>query len=439
MSNATIIAITLVVFFALMLTQHYISTVMFGSAIVGLFIIGGWNFSYISGAFINEPMQNAASYTMTTIPLYVLMAQFILEAGLIRDLYAIVYKLSKGKKGSLGVLTQVMGGFLGAVCGSGTATSAALGQISIPELRARGYTEGLAGAVAATAGSLSAVVPPAIMMIVYGSCAQVSIGSIFMGAMIPGILCVVCFSVITIGYLHTKKEKELMAKEQIVECELEISRGQAIFAIVACGVLITAVFGGIYSGMFTPTEAGGIGAFLALVFAMVRNCVSVKMIKKSMLEAVKTTGMATCIMMAASIFGKFVSRSMLPRYLVQSMAPLIEKPLLLELLLLVFYFILFMFLDGTATVLMTVPILLPILNAANIDLIWFGVFVCVLTSMGGLTPPVGMNVYATSGSSGLSMTKIFRYTFVYSLISCVIVCGALICFPALATWLPSTM
>lgn len=439
MSNATIIAITLVVFFVLMLTQHYISTVMFGSAIVGLFIIGGWNFSYISGAFINEPMQNAASYTMTTIPLYVLMAQFILEAGLIRDLYAIVYKLSKGRKGSLGVLTQVMGGFLGAVCGSGTATSAALGQISIPELRARGYTEGLAGAVAATAGSLSAVVPPAIMMIVYGSCAQVSIGSIFMGAMIPGILCVICFSVITVGYLHTKKEKELMAKEQIVECELDISRGQAAFAILACGILIAAVFGGIYSGMFTPTEAGGIGAFLALIFALFRKCVNIRMIKDSMLAAVKTTGMATCIMMAASIFGKFVSRSMLPRYLVQSMAPLIEKPLLLELLLLVFYFILFMFLDGTATVLMTVPILLPILTAANIDLIWFGVFVCVLTSMGGLTPPVGMNVYATSGSSGLSMTKIFRYTFVYALISCVIVCGALICFPALATWLPSTM
>lgn len=158
-----------------------------------------------------------------------------------------------------------------------------------------------------------------------------------------------------------------------------------------------------------------------------------------MMESVKVTGMATCIMMAASIFGRFISRSLMSRYLVQSLSTLIERPLLLELLLLAFYFVLFMFLDGTATVLMTVPILLPILTAANIDLIWFGVFVCVLTSMGGLTPPVGMNVYATSGASGLNMGKIFRYTFVYSMISCVVVCGALILFPGLATWLPSTM
>lgn len=439
MNNITIIFVTLAIFVVLLLTQHYISTVMFASAVVGLFMIGGGNLSLISGAFINEPMQSAASYTMTTIPLYVLMAQFILEAGLIRDLYAVVYKISKGRRGALGVLTQVMGGFLGAVCGSGTATSAALGQISIPELRARGYTEGLAGAVAASAGSLSAVVPPAIMMIVYGSCAQVSIGSIFMGAMIPGILCVVCFSVITIGYLHTKREKALMEQEKIANIEMEISRKQAIISVGACVVLIAAVFGGIYSGKFTPTEAGAIGAFLAFLFAIGRRCVNIKMLKKCMMESVKTTGMATCIMMAASIFGRFISRSMLSRYLVESLSTLIEKPILLKLLLLAFYFILFMFLDGTATVLMTVPILLPVLNAAQIDLIWFGVFVCVLTSMGGLTPPVGMNVYATSGASGLNMGKIFRYTFVYSLISCVVVCGALICFPQLATWLPSTM
>src|SRR5699024_5111031 len=178
----------------LLISGHYISSLLFTLGILGIFIIGGQ--SVLTGFIQNDPFSRTASYALTTVPLYILMAQFIMQAGIVRDLYNLMYKFSRGKSGPLGVMTIFLGGLLGGVSGSGAATSAALGQIAVPELRRRGYPDELAGAIAASAGSLSAIIPPSVLLILYGVIAQISIGKLFTGAIIPGIILMITFAIV---------------------------------------------------------------------------------------------------------------------------------------------------------------------------------------------------------------------------------------------------
>ncbi|MBR0164960.1 MAG: TRAP transporter large permease [Lachnospiraceae bacterium] len=439
MANLSVIILAVIVFMVLLLTGHYISTVLFGASMLGLYILGGNSMSVLSGHLINDPYVNAASYTLSTVPMFTLMAQFIMRSGIIRDCYAVVFRASQGKKGSLGIMTILLGGFLGAVSGSATATAASLGQIAVPELRSRGYSEHLSGAVAACAGSLSAVIPPSLMLIIYGSIAQVSVGKLFMATLIPGIIIMGIFAVMTVYFLTTKKEKELAEGQNVKGVELEITRGRMIF-VVCIGIAIMAIiFVGIYTGTFTPTESGAIGAFLGLITTFVTRTFNFKVLRDSLVDTVKVTGMSATIILAASFFSRFVTRSLMARMLMQSLSFLIERPTLLIIVLGIIYYLLYMFLDGSAVVLMTVPILLPILDAAGIDLIWFGIFICTLCTLGSLTPPVGMSVYATSGASGIGLGKIFHYAFIYATAATILIVILMLAFPQIVLWLPGTM
>lgn len=442
MDTTIIIVIALAVFLFLLLTGHYISTVLLGAGIVGLFFIGGGSLSMVQGFLVNEPYAQAASYTLTTVPLYVIMAQFIMKSGIIADCYTIVFKASKGKRSVLGILTILLGGFLGAVSGSGTATAASLGKISVPELRSRGYSDSLSGAVAAVSGSLSAVIPPSLTLIIYGSVSGTSVGQLFMAAVIPGILIMAMFAVVTIVLLGTKNERaqmeEQMEKYGKVE-EATITTGRMIFVLAIGLALILIIFLGIYTGKFSPTEAGAIGAFLGFVVAIITRTLNLKMLMESMLETVKVTGMTALIITAASIFSRFVTLSQIPRRLMATLGGLIEHPALLLALLMVIYFVLFMILDGSSAILMTMPVLLPIIQAIHVDLLWFGIFVCMLSTMGSLTPPVGFCTYAVAGASRIPLGKIFPKTLLYAVVVTVVVGALMIAFPALATWLPSTM
>lgn len=430
------IIIVLLAFAFFLVTGHYMSTLMYGVGMIGILLVGGMGL--LQGFLINEPYRTAASYSLSTIPLYVLMAMFIMESGIIRDFYAMVFKFSRGKKWALGALTILLGGFLGAVSGSGIATSASLGKISVPELRSRGYSGPLAGAVAAAAGSLSSIIPPSIILIVYGTAAQQSVGKLFMASFIPGALVMVVYALTTIVLLNTKKERN---HSEVVEKtpEVTLSTGRTIFVLIAGASMVISIFGGIYSGLFTPTEAGAVGAFIAFIVALVTKAVNREFMKHAMLEAVKVTGMSMIIIIAASLFGRFVTLSMLPRYIMSSLEPLIARPALLLAILCAIYFVMFMFLDGTATLLLTVPILLPIMTQMNIDLLWFGVFICMICTIGTLSPPVGFCVYAVAGVSDIPIQKIFRVAMIFAIAATAIVGTLMIVLPGTATWLPSTM
>lgn len=440
MDNLLVIGIILVMMIVLLLAGLYIHSVLLASGIIGLILLEG--FGILPGLLGNEPFNRVASYTLTTIPLFVLMAQFILQSGLVQDIFYMVHKVSKGRNSLLGVLTLIIGGMLGAVSGSGTATSASLGQVAIPELRKHGYSAPLAGAIAASGGSLSGIIPPSIILILYGVATETPVGSLFIGAFIPGILTMIVFILVMLVYLRLENKKiHSMPEPEIKEtAPLEkISAMRLVIVTVIAFAIVLIIFGGIYSGIFTPTEAGAVGSFVGLIAALVLGKVNLQFFKTSLIETVKLTGMVMIIMIGAQIFGRFVSLSLLPRKLIELIEPIMDTPVLVLIAISAVLFIMFMFIEGAAVILMSIPVLLPIIEELQVDVLWFGVFVAVICTIGLITPPVGLSVYAVAGVSGINSGSIFRIAMVFAVVAMIVVSGLMIAFPGLATWLPNSM
>ncbi|MFC0272514.1 TRAP transporter large permease [Metabacillus herbersteinensis] len=437
MDSLLVIGIVLVMMIVLLVLGMYIHSVLFASGIVGLILLEG--FGILPGLLGNEPFNRVASYTLTTIPLFVLMAQFILHSGLVQDIFYMVHKVSKGRNSLLGVLTLIIGGMLGAVSGSGTATSASLGQVAIPELRKHGYSAPLAGAIAASGGSLSGIIPPSIILILYGVATETPVGSLFIGALIPGILTMIVFVLVMLVYFRMENKNRVVVEEKGMPEQKEPEK-LSVFRLITVSVIavliVLVIFGGIYSGVFTPTEAGAVGAFVGLLAAIILGKVNLQFFKSSLIETVKLTGMVMIIMIGAQIFGRFVSLSLLPRKLIELIEPIMDSPVLVLVAISVVLFIMFMFIEGAAVILMSIPVVLPIIQEMQVDVLWFGVFVAVICTIGLLTPPVGLSVYAVAGVSGIRSGPIFRVAIVFAIIAMIVVCGLMIAFPGLVTWLP---
>ncbi|MFF5994080.1 TRAP transporter large permease [Lysinibacillus sp. KU-BSD001] len=432
-----VILICFVLFIYLLLVGHYISSLMFVVGIIGIYLIGGMDL--LKGFLQNEPFNRVAVYSLTTIPMYILMAQFIIQSGIVKDLYGLLYRLSRGKPGPLGIMTIFLGGLLGGVSGSGTATSAALAQIAVPELRKRGYSPELAGTIAACAGSLSAIIPPSVILILYGVVAQISIGQLFTAALIPGILLMLIFSLITLVYLKIYQKEMSATNEEQEQFEEAVPVSRYVIVAMLGTSMGVAIFGGIYLGIFSPTEAGAVGASLAFVMALLLRKVNWAFMNTALVETVKITVMAMFIVVGASLFGRFISLSLVPRKIIDLLQPIIDQPVLILVLIMIFYFILFMFIESVAVILMTVPILTPILDVIQTDPLWFGIALTIVCTIGMLTPPVGLSVYVVGSVTGISIERLFRVSTVFAVISSIIIIAILILFPQLVTWLPSRM
>lgn len=434
------IALTIIflIFFLLLLAGQHIGSVLLTTGIVGIAMYGG--LGALEGILQLEPYTRVASYALTTIPLFILMAEFIMYSDIVKYLYYMIFKFSRGRPGVLGGFTIVAGGFLGAVSGSASAISAALGQISVPELKKHGYREDLAGAIAASAGSLATIIPPSIGLIIYGAITQTSIGQLFMAAVIPGIITVLILVIATllIYRFSTRRadSKEIGDKKEVDE---NIPISKFVISLIASIFIIGVVFIGIYTGLFTPTEAGGVGAFISFVAALLLGKVNFAFIKNSVTSTVKITTMVLFIMIGAQVFSKFISLSMIPRKLISLLEPLAHFPFIVILLLIITYFILFMFMEGAAVLLMAVPITLPIAELVGISPLEFGIIIGIVGSAGLLTPPVGLSVYAVSGVTKIPIENLFRYGMIFAVIMTVIVVPLIIIFPQLITWLPNTM
>ncbi|WP_209123447.1 TRAP transporter large permease [Alkalihalobacillus sp. BA299] len=440
MSSLVVIFVILIMLILFLASGLYIHSVLFACGVIGLILLEG--FSILPGLLGNEPFNRVASYTLTTIPLFVLMAQFILQSDIVRDIFYIVHKVSKGKNSILGVLTLTIGGILGAVSGSGTATAASLGQVAIPELRKHGYSAPLAGAIAAAGGSLAGIIPPSIILILYGVATETPVGKLFIGAFIPGIMVLVVFIIsMLVCFKLQKKEKEDV---QEIAATIDVPQTTVlplrlfIVCIVALLIMVI-IFGGIYSGVFTPTEAGAVGAFAAFISALVLGKVNATFVKSSVIETLRLTGMVMLIMIGAQIFGRFVSLSLLPRKLISLLEPIMDSPVLVLIVISAVLFIMFMFIEGAAVILMSIPVLLPIITQLQVDLLWFGIFVGVICTIGLITPPVGLSVYAVAGVSKIRLEPIFRIGMIFAVAALVVVCGLMIAFPEIVTFLPNSM
>jgi len=361
------------------------------------------------------------------------MAQLLLRGGVIVDLFRVAHRLSGYRRFPLGIATILTGGLLGAVCGSGSASAAALATLAGPELERVGYTRRYAVGLAAVSGSLSAIIPPSLIVIIYGSITLVPIGHLFIGLIGPGLLCMAVY----ILCLRLFAETQPGAVDGVQEQEDPALFRRSVRAFVFVMLLMCVVFGGIYGGIITVGEAGAIGAFTALVGMVAMRRVTLRDVMLSLSDAVKVTAMLMMLVIGAQILSRFLAFSRIPRELVALMTPWLDQPMLLVGLLMALFFCAGMILESAAVIVLVVPVLMPLLQAAHIDLLWFGVMACFMIALGLLTPPVGLSVYAAASAARFPVSEVFRPATVFALAAGIVVTVLLMLFPGIVTWLPS--
>jgi tripartite ATP-independent transporter DctM subunit len=322
-----------------------------------------------------------------------------------------------------------------AVSGSSAATCATVGKMSIPELRRRGYPEPLIVGSLAGAGTLGLMIPPSLTMIVYGVAVNESIAKLFMAGVFPGLVLALLF----MGYVAAWS----LANPQAIPVEHQerLSLAEKLRrsgSLVPVGLLILAVLGSIYVGFATATEAAAIGVLGALALAAAQGGLSLRSFGESLMGAVRTSSMIALILAGAAFLSLAMGFTGLPRALAQWIATQDLSPLALIAALTVFYIILGCFLDGISTIVLTMAVIEPMVRAAGIDLLWFGIFVVVVVEMAQITPPVGFNLFVLQGMTGHEISYVARTAIPFFLLMMVMV-AILVLFPALATWLPGKM
>ncbi|HWK68908.1 MAG TPA: TRAP transporter large permease subunit [Rhizobiaceae bacterium] len=425
-------AVTLWIVVFLMAGQA-VATCLLGAGLIGVMLWVGPG--VLNGIVGQDTFYTASAYTLSIIPLYLLMAQLLLKGGVIIDLFRVGHRIAGYRRFPLGVATLVTGGLLGAVSGSGTASAAALATLAGPELQRVGYTRSFSVALAAISGSLSVIIPPSLLIMIYGSLTEIPIGHLFIGSIGPGILCIVVY----VGCLYFLGDVEPGAvdgqRHQVIEDPQETRRSVGAFTFVV--VLMFVVFGGIYGGIVTVGEAGALGAFAAFVGMIVMRRVGPKDIAAALIDSVKVSAMLLMLLIAAQIFSRFMSFSRLPTELLEFAQPLVGNPTLLVLVLMFGLFAAGMFLEEVTTIVLSIPIIIPMVQAAGVDVIWFGVMACFVISLGLLTPPVGLVAFSAATAARTPVGPVFRPCLTFSSIAAFVVVAAMMIFPGIATWLPS--
>ena len=377
---------------------------------------------------------SASSWTLTALPLFVWMGEILFRTRLSESMFRGLAPWVTWLPGRL-LHTNVIGcAIFAAVSGSSAATCATIGRMSLPELGQRGYPDHITIGSLAGAGTLGLLIPPSIIMIVYGVAADVSIAKLFIAGIIPGIVLAALFS----GYLAVWA---LMNPGQVPVPDQRFSFTQKLHEsrhLIPVVLLIAAVLGSIYSGIATATEAAAVGVVGALLLSLVQGSLNWRTFQTSLMGAVRLYCMIALILAGAAFLTLAMGYIGLPRHLAEWIGGLGLTPFMLVLALAVFYILLGCFLDGISMVVLTMGVLLPTVQSAGIDLIWFGIFVVVVVEMAQITPPVGFNLFVLQGMTKKDIGYIARVTMPFFFLMCVMVL-LLWFFPGIATWMPGHM
>jgi C4-dicarboxylate transporter DctM subunit len=407
----------------------------FVMAFIGL--IGfSYTVSYNAGLSLlaRDVYDTFSSYSLTVIPLFILMGQLAFHSGISRRLYDSVYVFMGHHKGGLAIATIAACAGFSAICGSTTAGAATMAMVTLPEMRRYKYDLGLATGTVAAGGSLGILIPPSTIFIVYGIMTQQSIGKLFVAGILPGILLALLF-MLTI-YLVVRHNPELAPggpKTTLRE------KAKSFTGVIETLIIFSFVMGGLFFGIFTPTEAAAVGAFLTLLIALVRGQLSWEHFIQSLLDTTKISCMIMVIVAGATIFGHFLAVTQIPFMLANWVSSLPLPSYAIMGVIIFLYLIGGCFMDSLAMIMLTVPIFYPVAIKLGYHPIWFGVIIVLVTEMGVLTPPVGVNVYVVHGiARDVPLETIFKgiTPFVIALLACAAI---LIAFPQVALLLPSLM
>lgn len=379
-------------------------------------------------------VRSASSWELAAVPMFIWMGEIMFRTDFADRLFRGLAPLVRYVPGGLLHTTIVGSALFAAVSGSSAATTATVGKITTNELLRRGYPESLALGSLAGAGSLGLLIPPSIVLIIYGVLAEVSIAKLFVAGIVPGLMIAALYS----GYIAMRcminpsfvPESDHNAEDAR---PIEIVRNLAPVA-----TLILTVLGSIYSGWATPSEAAGIGVFAAVAFALVTRQLTWLIFRDSLAGALKTSAMVCAILMCAAFLSSAIGYMHLPREIALFIESLEMPPYVLILCLAVFYIVLGFFLDGISIIVMTLPITLPIIVQAGFDPIWFGIFLVIMVELGLMTPPVGFNLFVIQSISGKSIGAVALYAIPFFLLMCLCVV-LLVIFPDIVLWLPEAL
>ena len=403
-------------------------------------LVGFVGFAFLTsleGAFgilRSVPFVTSASYDLSVLPLFLLMGSFAFYSGMSEGLYRSAYKWIGGSPGGLAMATIVGCSGFAAVSGSTLATAATMGMIALPEMKKYRYDPALATGAVAAGGSLGILIPPSSILIIYGVLTEQSIEKLFMAGVFPGLLLALLFVLSIMA--------RVMVNQKLGPPGAKTGFTEKLASLRDCwGVLVLfiVIMGGLYMGLFTPTEAAGVGAFGVFLFALFRGRLTKENFIAALTETMRTTAMIFVIVIGAMIFGYFLAISRLPYELATFVSTLPVSPYVILIVILVVYLMLGCIMDTLAMVILTVPIFYPVILKLGFDPIWFGVIMVLVSEMGVITPPVGLNVYVIHGvAKDVPLFTIFRgiLPFLCMMILCIIL---VILFPQIATFLPDLM
>ena len=401
------------------------------TSFIGLWVLLG--FSQASEMFVTGPYNILANYTYAVAPLFMLMGNFASASGIVSDAFVSARNWLGNLRGGLLMATIVAGALFGACTGSSIASAALFGRIAYPETQKEGYDSAVSSGAIAVTGTLAMLIPPSIMMVFYGIFTQLSIGSLLIAGVVPGII-VTVFLMVSISIVGAIYPRRMPKPTKMAVSWRE--RFRSLVAIGPIGIIFIALIGGLYIGFFTPTQAGAIGATITLLTLLIRKRRQLQMrdIWSSLVDASALTAQVYFLILGGFLFSRFVAFSGVLRTMVEWVGNLPIPPVGIMAILVVLYLILGAILDPVSMLVITIPFVYPIVTALGWDGIAFGVIMIILVEMAVITPPIGFNVYAVASAAGIPAGVVFLGVIpFYSVV--LVVLWLIILFPEIATFL----
>lgn len=421
---------------AMFMTRMPVAYVM---ALVG-FVGFAWLISIQGGlALLSRNIyESFSSYGLTTIPLFILMGQFAFNSGISRRLYDTAYKYTGSTRGGLAMATVAACTAFGAVCGSSPATAATMATVGLPEMKRYQYADELATGCVAAGGGLGMIMPPSVVLIVYGVLAEQSIGALFVAGIIPAIVITILFVIAIYIWCWFAPDQGPCGEKFTVRQKIRSLTGM----IDTLAVFIL-VMGGMFLGLFTPNEAAGVGAFGVLAVSLIRRQMTWKGFVKSLNETLRTSCMVMFLIASAVVFGKFLAVTRIPFNIASWIGGFHLSPFLIMAAIILVYLLGGCIMDALAMVMLTIPIFYPVVTHLGYDPIWFGVIIVLVTQMGVITPPVGINVYVVYGVAEgvvgkIPLQAIFKGILPF-LIAVIVGTVLMMIFPEIILYLPNKM
>jgi tripartite ATP-independent transporter DctM subunit len=376
----------------------------------------------------------STSYGFTVLPLFILMGEFVHRADLSRELYDSGRAWFGHRRGGLAMATVVACGGFAAVCGSSLATAATMTKVAMPAMRRYGYADSLAGGSIAAGGTLGILIPPSVPMVIYGILTETDISQLFIAGIVPGIMLIALFIIAIWAVTLANPSLGPPAPRMPLR-----ERWRPLAQIWGVGALFVLVLGGMYSGVFTPTEGAGVGAAGALLFGIARRRLGFRATVEALVDAGRTSGSIFVVTIGAFVFSNFINIAGLPEAMIAWIQSLAVSPIGIVLAMCAIYIVLGCLFDSLAMLLLTVPVFFPIVNGLGLDAVWFGIIVIVVVELGLITPPIGMNVFVVKAVVGdVPMWRVFR-GIVPFVIAMLVGLGIVIYVPELSLFLPRMM